>query len=130
MEVVHGCVGGWDSVGMLIDEHLVVGAIDRVVQDGAVQPQLHAADHADWAIQDEGISDLRGHRVTDPFLLASLCNMRAVGIAECDADANTLLGFADQEIHHLAVLGKKQSAVDEQIDAVFCGCEQVPPAIA
>src|ERR1700677_1619198 len=33
--VKHGCLRRWDTVGVLIDQQMVVGAVDRVVQHGA-----------------------------------------------------------------------------------------------
>src|SRR5437868_9303719 len=52
----HGCPSGWDAVGVLVDQELVIGAVDRVIQHGAVEPDLDVLDRGERLVKHQGIA--------------------------------------------------------------------------
>ena len=71
---------------MLIDQQLVVGAVDRVVQHDPMKPDLDVPDYTEGPVQRKRVTDLRGHRVPDTFFLTVFCNVRPVGISQRDTN--------------------------------------------
>jgi hypothetical protein len=91
--VEYGCLRGWDSVGVLINQELIVGSVDRVVQYGPMKTDLNVLDGCEGPIKHEGVADLGRHGVADAFFFAALCGVRPVGVSKRDPyrDARTPL---------------------------------------
>ena len=53
---------------MGVDQHLVIGAVDRVVEHGAVQPALHAFEPEQGSVHHDGVLDFRGKAFNAPRL--------------------------------------------------------------
>jgi hypothetical protein len=70
------CECGGNAVDVLVDEHLVVAEVERVIEDGGVQSQRRAGSQQ-RAIEQERIVDLGGHRAVDAFVLPALVDLRA-----------------------------------------------------
>lgn len=62
-------MSGRDAVDILVNEELLVSAVDRVVQDGLVQPDLDVFRHHQGTIQRESVADLGGHSIADALLV-------------------------------------------------------------
>ena len=79
-------MSGRDAVGVLVDEKLAVGSVDRVVQDGRCSRISTLGDRAERTVERQGVAHLGGHGVADAFLGAAFGYVRAVWVAERDAD--------------------------------------------
>src|SRR6266508_3974304 len=64
-QVQHRRLGGREVVNVRVDHELVVGAVDRVVQDRAVRAELDAIDLTQRPVQDDGVTDAGRHRVAE-----------------------------------------------------------------
>src|SRR5207248_4403358 len=79
---------GRDAVDVRIDEHVVIGPVDRVVEDRAVEAELYAG-HADQRPEiDDRVADFASYRVPDALIVASLCHLGACWIPEQDPDGH------------------------------------------
>ena len=105
-----------DGVRVLVDEETVIGAVERVVQDGLVQPDLNAFDSQKWPIQRESVADLCGHGIADAFFLSAPCDGGTVRIAECDPDSQAAARLVCDDAEQSAVFGEEQSAVGKNAD--------------
>jgi hypothetical protein len=55
----------WDAIRVLIDDQLVVGAIDRVVQHGLVQADLHVLYLGHRPVQRDRLSNFGRHGIPE-----------------------------------------------------------------
>jgi hypothetical protein len=113
-----------------VDQELVIRAVDRVVENRGVQPDLCTGQTAQRAVEDQHVTDLRRHRFVDAFLCAAFGNMRAVRAAEQDPDRHARVGLLGEQAHQPGVVGEEESAVDEDADVALSRAEQVPPDVA
>ena len=95
-----------------------------------LDPLTHRPVHLQSA--DQGVLDLRGHGVTNPFVVPALSDVLTAGVSETDSDADTLdsdtlLGFGTEDPVDPGVLGEEQSAVDKDTDLRSCAVEQRVP---
>src|ERR1700722_14639716 len=88
-QVKEGRVVSHNPVDVRVDEQLIVGAEDRVIQDRPVQPDLDILHPLKWAEHRDSAPPLGRHRVADTFRLSALEHKRAFRIAEQDAHSYT-----------------------------------------
>lgn len=70
---------------MLVDEEIVVGPVEGVVQHGPVQPKLHVAYVEQGHEERECVADLHFHRIAYAFDRA-LCQIWVVRVPNYDPD--------------------------------------------
>jgi hypothetical protein len=63
---------------VLINQELIVGAVYRVVQHGAVQTDLDVLHRAKRPVKHKRVADLGGHGITDTLFFATLRDIRPV----------------------------------------------------
>lgn len=115
----HGGTSRRDAVSVLVDEELVVRAVDRVVQDDLVQPDLDALDFCEWPVQRKSVADLRGHGVADALFPSALCHSSAVRSAEGDPNSHAAACLASNDVQQTGVPGEEQCAVRKNADLAF-----------
>ena len=74
---------------MGVDQQLVITAVDRVVQNRLVEPELYPLNGAQRPIQHERVADLRRHGVVYAFVRAPFGHLPAVRIAKQDPHPNS-----------------------------------------
>lgn len=122
-------MGGCDAVDVGVDEELVICAVDGVVEDRAVEAELYAVLSAQVLVEDEGVTDLRGHGVVYTLVCAAFGHLRAVRVTEEDADADASLRFLCERALNAAVFGEEKAGVDQDAD-LFLGCgEETSPCV-
>ena len=105
----------WDAVRVLIDDQLVVGAIDRVVQHGLVQTDLHVLRSATDRYSVERLSDLGRHGIPDVFF-ATLGGVRALRVSKRDPDVDACPPLFGEKTQDPPVFGEEQRAVGQDAD--------------
>jgi hypothetical protein len=108
-DVEYGCVGGRYPIAVLVDKQLVVGSVDRVVEDGSVQPQLHSWDSIEWPEQRKSVSNLRRQGASDAFFGAAVGYLRTVGIAKGNAHRDARTGFVGRMPRRPASSARKRA---------------------
>ena len=87
-------VGAGEAVDVGVDEHLVVEAVDRVVERGAVAADLDAGGAVERLVERERVADLGPERgLADAFVVAAARDFSAGGVAEQQADLGAGLGL-------------------------------------
>ena len=115
------------AVDVRVDQELVVPAVDRVVQDGAVEPELDALGAAHRPVQHERVADLRGHRVVDALVRAPRGDLRAVRVTKQDPHPHAGAGLVGEDLLIPRVLGQEQPGVDQDADLVFAPTRTAVP---
>lgn len=116
-------MGGCDAVDVGVDEELVVGAVDGVVEDRAVKAELYAALFAQVLVEDEGVADLGDLGFAHALVFTAFGYLGAVRVAKEDADADTGLGFFGEGALDASVFGEEEAGVDQDAD-LFLGCSK------
>ena len=130
LEVEDGGLCCRGAVDVWVDEHLVVGAVEGVVQHGGVQADLYCGCIQQQPVEHDDVADLRRHGLGDAFFGSAEGDLLAIGIAEQDADGHPVLGLVAHDPDEVDVLGEEQSRVDEDADLVLAAGEQLPPELA
>ena len=110
---------GRDPVGVLVDQELVVAAVDRVVQHCLVDPDLDVLHRAKRPVQRERVADLRRHGVTDAFFLAAFYGVRPVRVTKRDPDEDARAALLGENPEDSSVFGKEQRVVSQDGDLVL-----------
>jgi hypothetical protein len=99
------------------NDHLVVEAIDGVVEVHVVEPELNARNRQDVAEVAECRADPRRKGSVEPFQGVALLGLCTVRVSKRDANlaaAGALVLDAERKVHEL--FGEKQKGVAEQVD--------------
>ena len=92
-----------------------------------MEADLDVLDYNERTVQRERVSDLGGHGVADAFFFASFCDVRSVGVSECDPHGNASAAFVGYDPQDSCVLGEEQRAVGQDGDLVLGRSEQPRP---
>lgn len=116
----HGGEVRWDTVGVGIDEHVVVEPVDRVVQRRCVQPDPDTWMAGVWpVVGQQHIADLRGYGVADVFLLAAQRDLWRIRVAKQDPDRGPVVGLLLQQLDLVYVLlGEEEAGVNQDADLI------------
>jgi hypothetical protein len=129
VQAEHRRLRGRDPVDVRVDEHLVVGPVDRGVQDGPVQPDLDVLHGAQRPEQRQGVADPGRHGVADALFRATLGDVRPFRVAEGDLDGDTRAPLGGEDLKHPRVLGEEQRAVGQDADLTLGRTEQPYPGV-
>jgi hypothetical protein len=109
------------AVDVLINEHLIIESVDRIVKRCAVESEINA-----WHVNERPIvgkrhADAAWDSARHAFLAVSEVDFRAVRIAESDPDLDAAFGLvADESNRVWVVLGEEQARVGNEVD-LFLG---------
>ncbi len=78
-------VSGGQAVDMQADEHVVVKAVDRVVESHPMQPNVDPGHVGKRLVVHQHVADLVSDSLVDALLLAAQCHRCAVRITEQQA---------------------------------------------
>jgi hypothetical protein len=115
------------AVNVGVDQQLVIAAVDRVVQDGLVEPELRAVSGAQRPVQHQRVADLRGHSVVHALIRAAVGYLRAVRVTQQHPYPDARPGLAGEDLLHAGVLGEEQPRVHEYPDLALGRGEQLSP---
>jgi hypothetical protein len=91
---------------VLVDQELVVGTVDGVVQHGAVEADLDLLHRAKRPVQRERVADLGGHGVADAFFFDALCRVRSVGVPEREPRGDPRAALLGEDPEDPGILGE------------------------
>jgi hypothetical protein len=112
---------------VLIDQELVVGAVDRVVQHGSVKLDLDVLHRIKRPVQRERVADLGGHGVTDAFFIAALSDVRSMRVSQRDPYGDVGAALVGEDPEDSRILGQEQRAVGQDSDLALGRSEQPCP---
>ena len=118
------------AVHVRIDDHLIVKAVDAVVQHRSVGADLHARRIGQGAEKRQRVIDLGGDRVlADALIKAALPDSGSVPVTENQPDPCAPSGFLPQQCRQVGLLGQEHPYVDQHIDVCGRSVQQAVPQI-
>ena len=94
-----------------------------------MQPDLDVLDRLERPEHDDGVADLARDGVIDALGLPALGDVRAIRVAEQDADPDAGLRLVGEQLLESGVLGHERGRVDEDADLALGLLEQMPPDV-
>src|SRR5690242_12274082 len=98
---------------MRIDQDVTVRAVNRVVEDRAVEADLYAVRLHEIPVVDERVTYLRGHGIAYAFSVATFRDLGAVRVAQEDAYGDSAPSPVGQRAKDPDVLSEEEASVDE-----------------
>jgi hypothetical protein len=86
---------------VLVDEQLVVSAVNRAVQHGLVQADLDVLELVQRSVERKGITNHRGHGIVNAFPLAPFGGLRVLRISERNPDRYAGAGLVGEQTNDL-----------------------------